>query len=82
MRWLPASRTNPQIRKLYEPHLFPGARAIPVFDRVFGSVMSCHGPTPTIPSTHSLDHVDDCANAWFLLPLRTVVDVCAVCAFA
>ena len=32
------TNTGIQIRKLYEPHLFPNALVLPIFDKFFGSI--------------------------------------------
>ena len=32
------TNTGVQIRKLYEPHLFPNASVLPIFDKFFGPI--------------------------------------------
>ena len=32
------TNTGIQIRKLYQPHLFPNASVLPIFDKFFGSI--------------------------------------------
>ena len=32
------TNTGIQIRKLYEPHLFPNASVLPIFDKFFGPI--------------------------------------------